>query len=88
MGNSLWTSQVGHPIDQPTSSLRIKVRMTEGQLKELMAKVDKSKLGDLDIGRLILQECFEGRCHDTRVTSSGLVSTYPKHTSLGRIKEE
>ncbi|KAF3439793.1 hypothetical protein FNV43_RR18071 [Rhamnella rubrinervis] len=56
-----------HPLEdeeQPkrtSTSVRVKVRMTTTQLKELTAQVDTSK-GDSDqLGRLILRHCLEGR---------------------------
>ncbi|KAJ1414759.1 hypothetical protein SESBI_18705 [Sesbania bispinosa] len=40
----------------------IKVRMTKGQLKDLVGKVDVSN-GNSELGRLIVQECSKGRLH-------------------------
>ncbi|ONI23590.1 hypothetical protein PRUPE_2G197000 [Prunus persica] len=46
-----------------SNSLRIKVRMTAKQFKELMAEVDATKIpnSNSELGRLILRECLEGR---------------------------
>ncbi|KAE7999293.1 hypothetical protein FH972_003740 [Carpinus fangiana] len=59
MGNWFGRKKVVHPLPQEysPSCLRVKVRMTKTQLRELM---DLSK-GDSELGRLILQECMEGR---------------------------
>ncbi|KAF8412062.1 hypothetical protein HHK36_000015 [Tetracentron sinense] len=54
--------------NHPLSALRIKVRMTTRELKELMAQADPSKGGESEIGRLILQECLKGEC-DARIIS-------------------
>jgi hypothetical protein len=59
MGNLFGRKKTVHPLESESSScsLRIKVRMTKQQLRELM---DLSK-GNSELGRLILQECLEGR---------------------------
>ncbi|TQD94816.1 hypothetical protein C1H46_019572 [Malus baccata] len=46
-----------------SNSLRVKVRMTTRQLKELMAQVDMNNSGRNfeELGLVILQECLEGR---------------------------
>ncbi|ONI23591.1 hypothetical protein PRUPE_2G197100 [Prunus persica] len=47
------------------NSLSVKVRMTTTQLKELMAQVDMMNMAkdrnSEELGRVILQECLEGR---------------------------
>ena len=61
-----------HPIEDEETSIkttrggcrtvRIKVRMSAGQLKELAGRVDLSKGGyNSELGRLILQECLLGK---------------------------
>ncbi|KAL5863242.1 hypothetical protein ACOSQ3_000756 [Xanthoceras sorbifolium] len=72
MGNLLGRKQVVHPLlnhddhdelaslDHPSDSLWVKVRLTASQLQELTAKADSSQ-DNSDLGRLILQECLEGR---------------------------
>lgn len=48
-----------------SNNLRIKVLISKNQLTELMAKMDLSKDDGSDsgseLGRLILQDCFEGK---------------------------
>ena len=56
-----------HPVGQ---GVTIKVRMTRGQLKDLIEKVDMSK-GDSELGRLIAQECSKGRLHARFVVPDG-----------------
>ncbi|KAG6784920.1 hypothetical protein POTOM_010633 [Populus tomentosa] len=89
-----------HPVDQDgedivksslvtpsSSSLRIKVRMTTTQLEELMALADLSQ-GSSDLGRVILQECLDGRFRARVVVGDeGLLSSeYARN--LYTIKEE
>ena len=101
MGN--WFSRkylAVHPMDQDgedivksslitpsSSSLRIKVRMTTTQLEELMALADLSE-GSSDLGRVILQECLDGRFRARVVVGDeGLLSSeYARN--LYTIKEE
>ncbi|KAJ7963427.1 hypothetical protein O6P43_018528 [Quillaja saponaria] len=68
MGINLFGSKKGKVHDDPdgdratsstNSALRYKVKMSSGQLKELMAKVDMSK-GNSELCRLIIKECWEG----------------------------
>ncbi|KAL3572186.1 hypothetical protein D5086_026090 [Populus alba] len=47
-------------ITLSSSSLRIKVRMTTTQLKELMTRAGSSP-GNSELGSMILQECLDGR---------------------------
>ncbi|KAA8520797.1 hypothetical protein F0562_014931 [Nyssa sinensis] len=80
------------PPSSCTSTVRIKVRMTARELKELMAQVDrdwKSK-GDSKelLGRSILQECFKGRWHVRVVPSPDWVADYANGRYLGHITEE
>ncbi|KAK9910094.1 hypothetical protein M0R45_034069 [Rubus argutus] len=102
MGN--WVGKdkgVVHPIDEyegqdrtqsPNSLMRIKVRMTKRQLKEMMAQVDKSKLGHRireELGCLILQECLQGRLSAWVVAESDHeVSKYERGWMLSTISEE
>lgn len=66
MGNSFGRKKGVHPVDQadgkrvPSSYLRIRVRMSKRQLKEMMDQVDLSQ-GNSDLGGLIMKECLEGR---------------------------
>lgn len=48
--------------NQPSSVLRIKVRMRMGELRELISGVDANK-GDAEIGQLIMQQCLRGKYH-------------------------
>jgi len=41
-------------------AVTIKVRMTKGQLKDLIGKVDTNN-ANLELGHLIVQECSKGR---------------------------
>ncbi|KAK2649968.1 hypothetical protein Ddye_017457 [Dipteronia dyeriana] len=75
MGNWLGRNRVVHPLlldhddhdrlarlEQPSTSLWVKVRVRASQLKEFTAKADlNSSRDNSDLGRLILQECLEGR---------------------------
>ncbi|KAK3194530.1 hypothetical protein Dsin_025840 [Dipteronia sinensis] len=86
MGNWLGRNRVVHPLlldhddhdqlerlEQPSTSLWVKVRARESQLKELTAKADSNSSGDnSDLGRLILQECLEGRL-TARVVPAGTI---------------
>ncbi|KAJ6955648.1 hypothetical protein NC652_006916 [Populus alba x Populus x berolinensis] len=74
-------------ITPSSSSLRIKVRMTTTQLEELMALADLSQ-GSSDLGRVILQECLDGRFRARVVVGDeGLLSSeYARN--LYTIKEE
>ncbi|KAK9279479.1 hypothetical protein L1049_013158 [Liquidambar formosana] len=99
MGNCfVTTTHVVHPPDHhqvscqrgrgllhqaPRSSTRIKVRMTTTQLKELMAQVDDRSKADSEVGRLILQQCFQGACH-----ARACVVPTSHQTRLGTIIEE
>ncbi|KAM1406220.1 hypothetical protein ACFXTH_000908 [Malus domestica] len=63
--NGLYSADDQGLTSHRTSSncLRVKVRMTNRQLKELMAKVDMNNKGRNfeGLGLVILQECLEGR---------------------------
>ena len=74
-------------ITPSSSSLRIKVRMTTTQLKELMTQADLSE-GNSELGSMILQECLDGRFRARVVVGDeGSVSSeYAKN--LYTIKEE
>lgn len=50
-----------------SSIMRVKVRMTKEQLKQLMSEVDLSK-GSSELGQLIFNQCVKGR-FDARVFS-------------------
>ncbi|KAJ9681037.1 hypothetical protein PVL29_020103 [Vitis rotundifolia] len=81
MGNFFgMMQQVVHPWSHeeqgwkkiPTAScsgVRIKVRMTTTELKELMATVDSSK-GSSEMGRLIMRELSKGK-YQARVVACG-----------------
>lgn len=76
MGNLFGTmaQAVHHPWKiKPTtgggSPMRIKVRMTRRELKELMGKVESSK-GRSELGRLIMRELSTGR-FQARVLACG-----------------
>ncbi|TXG63098.1 hypothetical protein EZV62_010092 [Acer yangbiense] len=85
MGNWLGRNRVVHPLlldhdddhdqlarlEQPSTSLWVKVRVGASQLKELTVKADSNSSRDnSDLGRLILQECLEGRL-TARVVPAG-----------------
>jgi hypothetical protein len=74
-------------IAPSSSSLRIKVRMTTTQLKELMTQADLSE-GNSELGSMILQECLDGRFRARVVVGDeGLLSSeYARN--LYTIKEE
>ena len=77
-------------ITPSSSSLRIKVRMTKTQLKELMRQADSSQ-GNSELGSLILQECLDGRFRARVVVGEdeGLVSSGSEYAkNLCTIKEE
>lgn len=102
MGNWIGKDKgVVHPIDEnegedrtpsPNSLMRVKVRMTKRQLKEMMAQVDKSKLGHRnpeELGCVILQECLQGRLSARVVAESDHeVSKYERGWMLSTISEE
>ncbi|KAL3725892.1 hypothetical protein ACJRO7_030862 [Eucalyptus globulus] len=60
MGNWLGKEVQAHPRAHPSPGVRVKVRMTRTQLKELMSQVDPTR-GDAELGPLIMRECLEGR---------------------------
>lgn len=60
MGNWLGKKAQVHPRAQPSRGVRVKVRMTRTQLRELTSRADRSE-GSTELGLLILRECFEGR---------------------------
>lgn len=74
---------------------RLKVRMTSGQLKELMAEMMKEEdcsLGNKrlcydsnELGRLVVRECLKGRLH-ARLVSPHL-STSGNNIGLSTIQE-
>lgn len=73
--------------DTSSNKLRIKVVMTARQLEELAAKADSSK-GNSELGRMILQQCLDGRLRGRVVGDQGLVSKYANTWTLNPIKEE
>lgn len=91
MGNLFAKKKVveqGNPELEQPCKLRIKVKMTASQLKELMAKADISK-DNSELCRLIMQECAEGRLTATTVNSGqGPVQDDAKKTKLDTISEE
>ncbi|XP_061999429.1 uncharacterized protein LOC133716788 [Rosa rugosa] len=95
---------VVHPVDEnegedrtpsPNSLMRIKVRMTKRQLKELMAQVETNKLShgnSEELGSAILLECLEGRL-SARVVAAAAerdqkVSKYERGWMLSTVSEE
>ena len=77
-------------ITPSSSSLRIKVRMTRTQLKELMRQAGSSH-GNSELGSMILQECLDGRFRARVVVGDdeGLVSSVSEYAkNLCPIKEE
>lgn len=79
--------EVERLIPQPCK-LRIKVRMSPSQLKELMTKADISK-DNAELCRLIMQECAEGRLTATTVKSGQVpVQDHARKTKLDTISEE
>lgn len=74
-----------------SNSLKVKVRMTETQLKELMARVDMSKENSNQLlGRLILNDCLQGRFTARIIASADghLGPTCARVCSLSTIFEE
>ncbi|KAK4848783.1 hypothetical protein QYF36_017277 [Acer negundo] len=95
MGNWLGRNRVVHPLlldhdddhdqlarlEQPSTSLWVKVRVRASQLKELTAKADSnsnSSQENSELGRLILQECLEGRL-TARVVPAAVSTTGKRH---------
>lgn len=71
-----------------SNSLRIKVRMTAKQLKELMAEVDLTKPdSNSELGRLILRECLEGRSRARVVAAVENHEQYARCWKLSTIHE-
>ncbi|KAJ6320144.1 hypothetical protein OIU78_015517 [Salix suchowensis] len=74
-----------------SSSLRIKVRMTRTQLKELMRQAGSSH-GNSELGSMILRESLDGRFRARVVVGDddeGLVSSGSEYgKNLCAIKEE
>ncbi|EEF47052.1 conserved hypothetical protein [Ricinus communis] len=89
MGNCLGRKQVVHPLEHSTSDykLRIKVRMSARQLKEFMSRVDLRK-GDSELGRVVLQECLDGRLTARVVGRQDSVLASEYANGLATIKEE
>ncbi|KDP28420.1 hypothetical protein JCGZ_14191 [Jatropha curcas] len=65
-----------------STNLRMKVRMTKTQFLEL---ADSSK-NNSELGRMILQECLEGRLRSRILVDQGL--KFQCANSLSTIKEE
>lgn len=71
-GKKMSNKGVVHPVvvhrirDQ---AVTIKVRMTKGQLKDLIGKVDTNN-DNLELGHLIVQECSKGRLRARVVTAA------------------
>ncbi|KAG5231522.1 hypothetical protein OIU76_005622 [Salix suchowensis] len=78
-------------ITPSSSSLRIKVRMTRTQLKELMRQAGSSH-GNSELGSMILRESLDGRFRARVVVGDddeGLVSSGSEYgKNLCAIKEE
>ncbi|CAK7348632.1 unnamed protein product [Dovyalis caffra] len=91
--------QTVHPLDQDgedaktnlvspsSSSLRIKVRMTTTQLKELMAQAHLSQ-GNSELGSMILQACLDGRYRARVVAGDGSLVASEYARNLFTIEEE
>ncbi|XP_024197720.1 uncharacterized protein LOC112200945 [Rosa chinensis] len=104
MGNWVGKERGVHPVDEDeglhgvgsNSLMRIKLRMTKRELKELMAQVDMTNGGDKseELGGLILKECLEGRLCARVVAvaadedSDPKVSKYVKGWILSTSSEE
>ena len=67
--------------------IRIKVKMSKRQLKEFMSQVDLSE-GSSELGRMVLQECLDGRLTARVVGGQGLALATENANSLATIKEE
>ncbi|KAJ4847465.1 hypothetical protein Tsubulata_019170 [Turnera subulata] len=56
-----WYEGKSRLISPSPTKTRIKVRMTASRLKELMGQVDLGKGNSEVLGRMILQDCLEGK---------------------------
>ena len=72
---------------EASTSVRIKVRMTRGQLRDYLAKMDVNE-GTSELGSLIMKECLKGELH-ARVDANASEPTfkYAKGWSLSPIQE-
>lgn len=64
----------------------IKVRMTKGQLKDLIEKVDTSN-ANTELGNLIVRECFKGRLGARVVDGDHDSYKFSRGQSLRSIQE-
>ncbi|KAJ4728029.1 hypothetical protein OWV82_001033, partial [Melia azedarach] len=78
MGNLFGKKKTSHQCDellrlkqQPSSNLRLKVRISVSRLKELMAKADLSKHTP-DLAQLILRQVFERKLTARVMAGEGL----------------
>ncbi|PON75513.1 hypothetical protein PanWU01x14_041380 [Parasponia andersonii] len=81
MGNWFGKDKGVHPLDDErqrttttsTRSVKIKVRMTARQFKELVAQVDMNKRSNYnsELGRLILKQCLDGKYNSPVVAAGG-----------------
>lgn len=64
MGNACFgKKRSSKGVVHPDEGVTIKVRMTRGQLQDLIGKVDVMSNGNSELGRLIVEECSKGRLH-------------------------
>ena len=93
MGNifGMMKQQAVHPWGKiPAASgggVRMRVRMTTAELKELMAAVDLSE-GSSDLGRLILRELSKGRYQARVLACDDLIMPVKKLSFISEEKEE
>lgn len=64
MGNACFgKKRSSKGVVHPDEGVTIKVRMTRGQLKDLIGKVDVMSNGNSELGCLTVEECSKGRLH-------------------------
>ncbi|KAL4379703.1 hypothetical protein GQ457_02G001500 [Hibiscus cannabinus] len=59
--NDVEITKIRKSLDSASSPTRIKVCMTRTQLEELKARAADARKGNSGLGRLIVEECLEGR---------------------------
>ncbi|CAK8544968.1 unnamed protein product [Lathyrus sativus] len=77
---------VVHPVVvHRRQAVTIKVRMTKGQLKGLMEKVDTGNdIDDTELGRLIVQECSKGKLRASVVGAANGENDHSSKFSRGQ----
>lgn len=78
-------------FDLTSSLVRIKVRMTKRQLEKMRTRAGDKSRGNSELGRLIVNECFEGRLSPIVVVGQDHVldnSRSTRRLSLSTIDEE